>query len=126
MDGDYRSILREELEQRCKANPRYSLRAFARDLGLSPSGLSRILREHQGLSGSSALRIARKMKMSSEETERFRNLVIAADGRSRDHRKAAQTQLAVEEESRRRFQRLELDVFRAISDWYHYAILELV
>jgi len=39
-EGDYRKILRDELETRFQRNRHYSLRAFARDLGVTPARLS--------------------------------------------------------------------------------------
>src|SRR2546430_13739191 len=53
-DTDYRRVLRKELESRCRTSPRYSLRAFARDLKISPSRLSEILSGKQGLSRAAA------------------------------------------------------------------------
>jgi hypothetical protein len=53
--------LKEELELRRKKNPRYSLRAMARDLGVSPSCLSRTLNG--------------KTKMNSEREERIAGLL---------------------------------------------------
>ena len=43
MPRTYRDVLRAKLAQRCERNASYSLRAFARDLTLSPSYLSEVL-----------------------------------------------------------------------------------
>ena len=40
---NFQTCLRNELERRCKANPAYSLRAFAKFLGVDPSFLSKVL-----------------------------------------------------------------------------------
>ena len=43
-----------ELESRCQRNPKYSLRAFARDLAISAPRLSRVLSGTEGISRSAA------------------------------------------------------------------------
>ncbi len=60
---DYRDILKNELERRMNANPRYSLRAFARDLLTPASRLSEVLNGRRGLSEASADRIVRRLKL---------------------------------------------------------------
>ncbi|MGE0617107.1 MAG: hypothetical protein AB7P04_15865 [Bacteriovoracia bacterium] len=40
---DYRELLKAALAQRIQKNPAYSLRAFARDLGISPGHLCEVL-----------------------------------------------------------------------------------
>ena len=59
----YQDILKAELEKRQRANARYSLRAFARDLGVSPSNLSEILQRKAGLSRIKAQEIAKKLNL---------------------------------------------------------------
>ncbi len=75
------------------SNPRYSLRAFARDIGISPSRLSAILKGRQGLSESSASRIAAKLGWEGEAAERFVLMVLAADSRSKGRRTEALNRL---------------------------------
>lgn len=43
MHFDIGTYLENELETRCRANPRYSLRSFARDLQVDPSNLSKLI-----------------------------------------------------------------------------------
>ena len=43
-ERDFRELLRDELARRCERNPKYSLRAFAEDLGTDHSSLSQLLR----------------------------------------------------------------------------------
>ena len=40
---DPRLLLQRELERRCQSNPKYSLRAFAKALKMSPAALSYML-----------------------------------------------------------------------------------
>ncbi|MGZ3710379.1 MAG: hypothetical protein ACXVBE_01430 [Bdellovibrionota bacterium] len=46
---DYREKIRQAMESRAARNPRYSMRSFAKDLGISPSRLSEVLKGRYGL-----------------------------------------------------------------------------
>jgi uncharacterized protein (TIGR02147 family) len=123
-DQDYRSILRAEFERRARQNARYSLRAFARQIGLPSTRLSDVLLHKQGLSKKTAYLIAKKLGYSARESEFFALLVEAESGRSRLARETARKQL-------REFQedaplQVGLDAFRVVADWHHFAILELM
>jgi plasmid maintenance system antidote protein VapI len=63
----YRVFLAEELELRKKKNSRYSLRAFARFLGIDAAALSRILNGKQELSIPLGIQVVRKLKLSPEQ-----------------------------------------------------------
>jgi PAS domain S-box-containing protein len=65
------SMLLGEIEKRKKSNPRYSLRAFARFLGVGPSTLSRILSNHQELSLTACKNIIKKMKFNHDDCMLF-------------------------------------------------------
>lgn len=128
IQSDYRSILKEELNTRCEQNPRYSLRAFARDLKLSPSRLSEILNRKQGLSRKAAEKIAQSLGYRADEAIHFCDLVSVKHARGVQEKEAAQLRLIkrfADQKKDERFQ-LQLDSFRIISDWYHLGILELM
>ena len=119
----YRTILAEKLEDRCSKNPRYSLRSFARDLHLAPARLSDILRGRYGLSREAAQKIAHCLRMTEAETRRFCDLVESQHARNPKARRDAA--LRLESASETPYQQLTLDGFQVISDWVHFAILEL-
>jgi uncharacterized protein (TIGR02147 family) len=123
LDGDYRQMLRRELETRCQRNPRYSLRAFARDIGLSPSRLSHVLGGRFGLSRAAAAQIAARLSWPSRQRELFCVLVESQHARSNVRRQAAQARL---KGLHAHYRALDDDSFRVIADWYHFALLELV
>jgi len=105
---DFRLYLQNELIERCKKNKGYSLRSFARFLGLDPSTLSQILRRKRNLTRKSKLVLGHRLGLGPEEMTQF---------------------LGVSEslgEKIGQAQELTLDTFRVIADWYHYAIFELV
>jgi uncharacterized protein (TIGR02147 family) len=120
---DYRETLREAYEARLARNPKYSLRAFARDLGLAPSRIVEVLQYKRGLSRAGGARIARGLGLQAKETETFLNLIDSVHGRSELVRSRASK--ALREARAKDDSALRLDLFKLIADWYHYAILEL-
>lgn len=120
---DYREFLRGELERRCAQNARYSLRAFARDLQLTPSRLSEVFNRRRGLTPSLAARVALRLALGDGDSRRFMLLVQKSDGRTEMLRAQARREISLDAESLPTA--LTLDAFRVIQDWYHYAILEL-
>ena len=123
--SDYRAILKEELDGRCQQNPRYSLRAFARDLELAPSRLSEILNRKQGLSRKGATRIAEILGFHGEERDMFCDMVVSEHARSKTEREVAKIRLAKYQNADEDVVQLQLDAFKVISDWYHMAIIDL-
>jgi uncharacterized protein (TIGR02147 family) len=122
--SDYRHVLRAELESRLSRNPVYSLRAFARDLGISCSRLSEVLSGRYGLSREASLGIAARLGLSPTEQQFFGDLVESRHARSRVKRELAKARLKLRKKTTPE-NRLALDRFQLIADWYHYAILEL-
>ncbi len=124
--ADYREILRNELIERCNRNARYSLRSFARHLKLDPARLSDVLNGKKGLSREAAHGLARILGFNAFETEFFCDSVEACHARSRVARREAQARLREKVGDRQTSQTLSVDAFKAISDWYHFAILQLL
>lgn len=106
--GDFRLYLQSVLAERCRSNPRYSLRAFARLFGVEPSFLSKLLSGKRAITRRTLAVFSAKLGLGPAEVARFGGVPDAA---------------AVAEEE---FRSLTLDHFQIISDWYHFAILELV
>jgi uncharacterized protein (TIGR02147 family) len=119
----YRLILQEEFKRRAGRNPRYSIRAYAKTLKMSPAHLSRIMRGERGLSLQLAERISDCLQFSLDRRQKFCDLVEAAHSRTPLRRSLARRRLLT---SQRHERLLGLDVFQAISGWHHGAIRELV
>jgi len=68
---DFRDVLRRELQNRQQKNPAYSMRAFARDLDLSASGLSEVLSGKHSLSLRRAITVSKKLGLSEEHADAF-------------------------------------------------------
>lgn len=109
-----RVFLSNEFASRVQRNPAYSLRSFSRSLGVSPASLSQILTGKRPLTRKTALKIADRLFLSPVEKRSF---LVTAFGLETptDEAFVSKTEL----------QELEIDKFRLISDWHHYAILGL-
>lgn len=118
----YRDILKSILESRISANSKYSLRAFARDIKISPSQLSLVLNGKKGISLLAAERIVQSLDLKPQEASVFLDLVSSVDAKSKAVRQEAIQRLSRPEPQSKT---IAIDAFRIISDWYHFAILEL-
>lgn len=94
---EFRLKLRDEFSRRLRANERYSIRAFAQAIGVDSSTLS------QMMSGTRPVSLKKMKEISSKL-----GLTISTEAKaSKD------------------FSTLDLDAFSVISDWHHFAILDL-
>ena len=126
---DYRSYLRAAIEEKVRKNPAFSLRAFARDAGLSPSHISRALSGQKRLSASAAHLISQSLVLNAREVAYFQTLIElekskdSVKGQGFQNEKRLLKSLA--QQQRGRVKILSLEVFQAISNWYHFAIVAL-
>jgi transcriptional regulator with XRE-family HTH domain len=104
---DFKTYLQEELLQRCRRNPSYSLRSFAKSVGVSPSFLSKLIRGQRRVTDEAFEKITMKLNLEPTTIEALRQ--------ERSQGNPGPT-----------FTPLQLEYFKMISDWYHYAILELL
>lgn len=114
-------FLNRELDRRVKTNSRYSQRGFARSLGLSPGELSEVLRGKRKLGLKAALKISRSMGLNPAETKHL--LQLAQIEKSRDWN--IETRLTAEPVPLST-SAVEQDVFALVSEWYCFAILNLM
>jgi transcriptional regulator with XRE-family HTH domain len=113
--SDFRLRLQGELVRRCKANPKYSLRSFAKFLGIESSRLSKILRGERPVSLILLDKLSRKLGMSPVEVARCRaNSVVQKHGLQNEI-------LPIHV-----YLQLSQDAFESVEDYKHYAILELM
>jgi uncharacterized protein (TIGR02147 family) len=110
---DFRRLLCAELARRCAGNPRYSLRAFAKGLGVDHATLSQLLRGRRTLTEAMIRRLARRLKLD--------------DAAIQDHIAAAQRAEGAPREpgSLREVRQLTADAASLMQQWQHFAILEL-
>lgn len=96
----FQNILQEELIKRCRKNPGYSLRAFAKSLRVEPSALSQMISGKRPISNKMKLRLGSALGLTVDELTSIPCCLAP-------------------------YPLIEMDTFAFISDWYHYAILEL-
>jgi len=72
MTTDVKVHLKQELKRRRRANPRYSLRAFADFLRVSPAFLSEVMRGKHLVSEAMLLKIGERLKLNNGELREFR------------------------------------------------------
>lgn len=123
MSVQYQDFLLDEFRSRRSRNPHYSLRAYARDLGMPASKLSQNLRGLCGISVAKAEKLADCLQMRDDERILFLALVESQHARSRVAREQAVKSLAKIREEK--IDELSLEKFSAVRDWYHMAILEM-
>lgn len=100
----FRQFLKDDLAEIRARRKNYSLRAYARDLGVNPTSLSLFLNGKRGLSEDVVKQLAEKFQLQvSTEIDPARSRFDADHG----------------------FKELDLDNFRMIADWYYFAILSL-
>lgn len=121
---DARLYVRDELTIRQKRRPQYSMRAFARDLEISPSFLCEFLAGRQGLSKARAVWIAEKIRLSPEQGEHFWDLIQAQFAHPTALRKAALTRARDRAKSVQ--SHLNLERFHLVADWFCFPLLELL
>jgi uncharacterized protein (TIGR02147 family) len=123
----YQTKLREEFAKRIAKNSRYSLRAFATLLGIGPSALSHILSGKRAISTKLINRIFSALELGISERKKFLESVLQqkeamgmkriSPGLKKKLKFAATPAPGVIE--------IGNDDFRILSNWYHFAILEL-
>lgn len=122
---NYRMLLLSEIEMRKVRNKASSLRSFARDAGCSPAFISQVISGKKRLSPGKAIEIGLNLKWTEKKQEYFLNLVkIEEIGESR-FKDALKIKLKKASKQFPHFLNVKEENFQIISEWYHFAILEL-
>lgn len=106
---DYSSLLTTEFLQKRRKNPGYSLRAFARDLDISPAFLSQILSRKKNLSVDLAKKVALKIGWTSPKRACFNRLVELQNVSTGEPDMSW---------------RIQQDQVECVAAWYHFALIE--
>lgn len=105
-------FLLSELDRRLQHNSRYSQRAFARDLKLSPGALSEIINGKRAITAKLVFKIEKALGLTETEVSHLLSLLGQKKGLE-------------ESQELRSKKEMSLQFFRVISEWYHMAILNL-
>jgi uncharacterized protein (TIGR02147 family) len=128
-------VIRNLFNERKNKNSHYSLNAYARDLGLSASLLSRVLSGSRALTLKQGMQIATVLEFSQSETNLFVLGIIENSTStakiSKKVRETIQKNASTAAESAALaldsplYVNYDLERFKTISQWYHLAILNL-
>lgn len=110
MDLTIKNLLLQELARRQTRNSAYSLRAFARDLGIGVTSLSDVLADKRNLSKTNLEKVMERLAVSPVEKDHLRE----------NYKQNASRALDQDEKTL-----LDEDIFRLIADWYYLAVLNL-
>lgn len=114
-----KSLLRGILYSRQEKNPQYSLRAFARDLGVSHAYLSMVFNGQLKLSAKNALKFSQVLDLNEEVSKALLKGTLEEPSEKRGK---GQQESKIK---RAPFFFLEIDQFKLFSEWHHFAILDL-
>ena len=110
MEFEYRKELKTLYQQKKAHNKAYSLRAFARDLGISVASLSQVFSAKRDFSKKNALKVADKLCWSPQKTA---SLLEQLNRLPSESTSSSDALILLEDE------------FALISEWYHLAILSM-
>ncbi len=113
-------VLRRALVERVSRNPSYSLRAFARDLGISHAYLSLVLSGKRPIPVKRALHFSQAVGLDQKASLGF----LDSCRRAQFDRKIS-SPVEPKAKSGEEFFSVRLDQFKYLSEWYHVAILDL-
>ena len=109
-----------EYKFRREKNPSYSLRSFAKRLEIPVGRLTEILSRKRNLTERLAEKISDRLEYGPKIRSNFLKLVKP---KKINMQSKHAPDLMIEDSSR--YEELNADAFNLISDWYHFAILEL-
>jgi uncharacterized protein (TIGR02147 family) len=101
------------LEEKTKRNPLFSMRAFARQVDISPAVLSRVLSGKRKLTFNLAVRIADALLLGPDDRELLYSYYIKKNTSEMSDEKKQEKELSI-------------DCFNAMKEWYHYGITQLL
>jgi uncharacterized protein (TIGR02147 family) len=111
----FRQFLQGELGRRCRDNPQYSMRAFARFLRTDHATLSQVLRGKRRATATTIRRLGARLDLAHTRVERF----VEAERSGGARISGTPVDIAGVRE-------LTSETLDAIADWHDWAILELM
>jgi len=108
--------LNEVFETRQEKNEKYSLRAYARDLGLDPSTLSKVLQRQRNFPLGKVEQVVRNLGLQFDEKIDFSNSILKTRGMIVPANKNPAVPLKLSQDEH----------FRILSEWEHFALFSLI
>lgn len=119
-------------QSRRERNPSYSVSAFARDLGVSVSLLSRVFAGTRPMTLKFALQISEALNLKEPESNALLLSVLHFSSKNAKISKRVRAKLERQLNSANAaspttlYTTIEIERFRAVANWYHLAVLNLV
>lgn len=107
--------MKEEFSRKQRANEHYSLRAYARDLGVHPSTLSQVMKGHRSLPLKDSSRVVKGLKLGPRDQTLFMESLLRRKTSIDDIRISPLDDRFILDES----------YYKALAEWEHFAVLEL-
>lgn len=107
-----RNLLESEFKKRKERNANFSLRSFARWLGVSPAQLSQMMSGKRPVTLKTMKKISDRLGLSPMQSKKLMIALMKSEEPKEIMKEIKKTQL-------------KEDQFRLIADWYHLAILSL-
>ncbi len=112
-----------ELRRMRRENRKFSLRAWARDLGYeNPSYLAQVLNRDRKLKPDLAAKIALSLRLGVRQKKYFELLVL---GHASAKEKMTRQFRPLKTKRSAKSNAISLEIFTLISEWYHYVIIEM-
>lgn len=123
---NYRVFLHDHFGARKRANPRWSIRAWSRQLGLSgPSMLTMILKGERNPGDALVDQMVKHIGMEPDEAAYFRDLVELSKAEGDERQSVTIMERLARQRPSGEFRELSREAFLAISRWHYYAIREM-
>ena len=116
-------ILSEQYLQKKTAKPSYSLRSYARFLGISPSTLHVLMSGNKTASKKTLTTIAKRAGLLKSEISYFSDLFEAKSAKTDDKKKTALRKARLHDS---RQSLITDEEFQLIASWRHFALMELI
>lgn len=120
---DFRFLLIKEFQRRKSKNNSYSMRAFARQLSVSPAFICQIFNGKRLLSYEKAIQFSQKLSWPSKRKKLFLSLLQYQKASSEYAKESLLEQ--IHDFSELNFMELQHDQFQLIAEPHHFAIIEL-
>ncbi|HLE01705.1 MAG TPA: TIGR02147 family protein [Bdellovibrionota bacterium] len=122
----YRDLLKNEFQARITKNTRYSLRAFARDLSMTPQMISAVLNGKRDISLDSGADIVDRLGFDPNRAQDFLDAIVLEGCKTDRAKKMVLQRIEDRNQTQEGFRSLSTEMFKTISNWYHLALLELI
>lgn len=103
------------------------MRAFARSLDIDAGDLSRVLSGSKILTPDLSKKILSQLLLNAQEAQDFvYSMALAYEEKGAKRIKSEVKSILKKSKNKKQVKDLTIDTFKIISDWYHYAILQLI